>query len=846
MQKLVFENSNGVTVDLTDFEKYGITDWSGLSECSMDIQSQQVPFNDGSVFLDALLQDRTLSFTVAVNDGGDLQKRYELKRELISILNPKLGEGYLYYTNDFLSRKIKCIPEVPTFPTKNMDNAGTLKASISFTACNPHWESLEEKSETLKAGGVKTIVNNGDVPAQVKIEILNWGCKNPKIFNLTNSKKLIVNKELINPIVISTLTGEKKINETVLKPNFEIVKNITTIYGKDGIPIIYTNDIINDNIINKLNIDNSIEYINSFSSDKIIYNSTEENYYINNYDGIFKTKDLLNFEQASNKTFNTNFDYDKYRNKFIGINNNTVSISSDCIEWENVLSGNYEFICCTENLTLLIGKSSSGYIIATTSDYSEWNTYTITSISLSEINSICYAGNIEKFYISSKNETGVYCSTDGSEWEICNSELKGLITYNETSHQLCLADNLQSSVSYDGGIWKTKLNEIINVDEISYSKYKNNYILIDGSYIYLSNDGLNWNLINSSVSKTPYFVKYILEKECYYGFCKDNNNSNKYWIVKSNDCKNWELLNYIQLSDSGYEYLTDIIYSDELNIFCIVGVNQLGYPRTSFSYKTTDFTTFTKSIISSEDGQIEVRQGIYSDVLHKFLLGIYQTISSTELLILQSSDGENWEQLILNITGINWPMCNKIKYFEESQTYVLFTSAGIYKTVDFINFDLLLSNLTKDIIFNSELNEYVACGSDGIYVSTDLISFYKISNVELNPYIICYNEELNLYCIFGDGIYVSADKIQWQKIFLLIANNIWSNSLISIGKSFYIYCYDGFITFSLHQDTNLLNYLSSDSDMNFNLDVGENKLLLTYDEGYAEAKITFNEKYIGV
>lgn len=842
MQKLVFENSNGVTVDLTDFEKYGITDWSGLSECSMNIQSQQVPFNDGSVFLDALLQDRTLSFTVAVNDGGDLQKRYELKRELISILNPKLGEGYLYYTNDYLSRKIKCIPEVPTFPTKNMDNAGTLKASISFTACNPYWESLEEKSETLKAGEVKTIVNNGDVSAQVEIEILNWGCKNPKIFNLTNSKKLTVNKELTNPIIISTLTGEKKINETVLKPNFEIFKGGFIMYGKDGTPIVY-----NQNIIAQLNIDNSIEYINYFYSNlkKIIYNSMEENYYINS-DEIFKTKDLLNFEQVSNKTFYTNFDYDKYRNKFIGINNNTVSISSDCIEWENVLSGNYEFICCTENLTLLIGKSSSGYIIATTSDYSEWNTYTITSISLSEINSICYAGNIEKFYISSKNETNVYCSTDGSEWEICNSELKGVITYNETSHQLCLADNLQSSVSYNGKIWETKSNEIINVDKISYSKYKNNYILIDGSYIYLSNDGLNWNLINSQVSRTPYFVKYISEKESYYGFCIDNNKINKYWIVKSNDCKNWELLNYIQLSDSGYEYLTDIIYSNELNIFCIVGVNQLGNPRTSFSYKTTDFTTFTKSIISSEDGHIEVRQGIYSDVLHKFLLGIYQTISSTELLILQSSDGENWEQLILNITGINFPMCKKIKYFEESQTYVLFTTEGIYKTVDFINFNSLLSNPIADIIFNSELNEYVACGSDGIYVSTDLISFYKISNVELDPYIICYNEELNLYCIFGDGIYVSADKIQWQKIFPLRADTIWRNNLISIGESFYIYNEDGFITFSLYQDTNLLNYLSSDSDMNFNLDVGENKLLFTYDEGYAKAKITFNEKYIGV
>lgn len=57
--------------------------------------------------MDNLLNDRELSITVAFNDEKDLHKRYELRRELISKLNPKLGEGYLIYENDFLTKRIK-------------------------------------------------------------------------------------------------------------------------------------------------------------------------------------------------------------------------------------------------------------------------------------------------------------------------------------------------------------------------------------------------------------------------------------------------------------------------------------------------------------------------------------------------------------------------------------------------------------------------------------------------------------------------------------------------------------------------------------------------------------------
>lgn len=48
MQKLVWQNANGETINLTS-GYYGITEWEGFSNVSLNIQSQQVPFQDGAV-----------------------------------------------------------------------------------------------------------------------------------------------------------------------------------------------------------------------------------------------------------------------------------------------------------------------------------------------------------------------------------------------------------------------------------------------------------------------------------------------------------------------------------------------------------------------------------------------------------------------------------------------------------------------------------------------------------------------------------------------------------------------------------------------------------------------------
>ena len=76
MQKLVFINGAGKEIDLSS-GNFAVVNWEGLSNTDLNIQSQQVPFQDGGVFLDALIEQREIAVTVAIYDGNNLELRYQ-------------------------------------------------------------------------------------------------------------------------------------------------------------------------------------------------------------------------------------------------------------------------------------------------------------------------------------------------------------------------------------------------------------------------------------------------------------------------------------------------------------------------------------------------------------------------------------------------------------------------------------------------------------------------------------------------------------------------------------------------------------------------------------------------
>ena len=207
MQKLVFVNGNDESINLTA-GNFGITNWAGLSNADLNLQTQQVPFQDGSVFIDALLNNREISVTLAINDDNDLYKRYQLKREVISALNPKFGEGYLYYTNDFYSRRIKCVPQLPVFENKNSNDSGTLKASLVFIACGVYWEDVEETELCINPNESKVFDIETEVDTPIKCYLSDGG--QDAILNINGKEVEIPLVE--KPCVISSETGGKSFN----------------------------------------------------------------------------------------------------------------------------------------------------------------------------------------------------------------------------------------------------------------------------------------------------------------------------------------------------------------------------------------------------------------------------------------------------------------------------------------------------------------------------------------------------------------------------------------------------------------------------------------------------------
>ena len=228
MQKLRYVNGNGVEIDLTT-GNYGITAISGLSNANLNLQTQQVPNNDGSVYIDSLLDNRPIDITVALNDDNNLEKRYRLRRELISALNPKLGEGYLYYKNDFLEKRIKVIPNPPIIKNKNSNEKGTVKASVSFTGCGVYWEDIVETHDTFKLGKRGYIENKGDIACDVDLEIITSGIKNPRIKNLTNGKQIKLMGNFNRNIHINTNTGNKTVYDEKYK--FDVFGNSVMLYS---------------------------------------------------------------------------------------------------------------------------------------------------------------------------------------------------------------------------------------------------------------------------------------------------------------------------------------------------------------------------------------------------------------------------------------------------------------------------------------------------------------------------------------------------------------------------------------------------------------------------------------
>ena len=459
MQKLVFTNSKGATIDLTS-GNFGITNWDGLSGADLNIQTQQVPFEDGGVFLDALIEQREISLTLAIKDDNNLQTRYEKRRQLISVLNPKLGEGILVYTNDFISRRIRAVPQIPIFENHNSNDSGTPKASIVFSCPSPYWEDIEETVvPEIALYEERSIVNDGDVETPVEIEVnLNTDIvQNIKIMNKTTKQEIELLGETTESFVINTEVGKKTIRTRTVEQE-EINEVITgqicvnnVLYGRSGNKIKKSEDGLTWETVFSSSFESitKLKYVNGYIF--ALGNKGTRHACIYSTDGKQWTRKDL-YDSASGWDIN-DIAYSSNLNKYILVGRNRIFTTTDLITFNATLMSLYYRGVEIKGSTICIYGSTSvnESLVQTSTDMTNWTTRTtsVTSDNTYFIDSVVCEDN---FYLLANDGT-VLISSDGASWSTDTTVTSDYTKIDKTENNIIVLYGNCSTIYYKTSGW---------------------------------------------------------------------------------------------------------------------------------------------------------------------------------------------------------------------------------------------------------------------------------------------------------------------------------------------------------------------------------------------------------
>ena len=796
MQKLVFTNGGGQSIDLTS-GNFGITNWEGLSGVGLNIQTQQVPFQDGGVFLDALMEQREISVTVAIQDNNDLSARYERKRELISALNPKLGEGVLVYTNDFLSRQIKAVPQLPIFENKNSNDSGTLKASVVFSCPSPYWEDLEDT--VVELNGMSIVQNNGDIPSPIKLTI-PAGTNYPVIRNQQNGKLIALNGNFGENIEIDTNSGNKSVVELILEYEWQSGGRFNAV---------------------------------AFGGGKFVFVGEQIVVY-DIYTGEYKT---VNYSLSG-----TLYDVKYINNKFFIVGYQTLITSTDGINWVNAdlqLSGRtLKAITYGDGMYLVMTDTTRYY---TSTDGENWTLYNTSN----------YFGNDITFgnglFVKVATSGSIETSSDGENWTTQTSGVSQTLNTVIYGEGKFIAGGNSGTIitSSDGIAWETQTSGTTNrINDILY----NNGLFIAigvGGVIITSSNGITWF---SKESGTTYSLNTIAFGNGIYIITGENGIE-----LMSNNCNLWNIVSEptnIQFSSLAYGK----------GLFIGVGINggvysstdgakwdkiELGIENslTSIKYEKNTFMIVGASIILiSEDGVIWKTSNFsgtnFEDITRSE--NLYVAISSRSCFT--STDGENWTS---RPTGASSDL-RSITYGNS-----LFVAVGkngvIYTTPDGIAWTLQTSgtnNWVNKIIYGNNL--FIAVASYGEILTSQDGTGWTLKTIAGDKQLSDVIWADNMYYVVGDFgcILKSFDGNNWEEV---IIGSVAEFNYIEYGNNMFILYGSARVLYISKPRilNNIISSLAPQSDMTFNLEIGENNILFS-DGNNRNATLLFRQKYIGV
>ncbi|WP_369379296.1 phage tail family protein [Lysinibacillus fusiformis] len=256
VEKVVFTNMRGQTVELTNRLPFLLESVEGRGEVDADVQMQTAPYQDGASHVDTLLSTRSLTLNVNLiaDNRDDLNL---LRHQISSAFNPKTGKGLLVYSNGQTEREIEVVVDgSPAFPVGDAKGNWFQRTAINLIAPDPYWRDVFIENYKLEdfvsnfrfsfhfpvrfatRGDSKMLINKGDVPTPIKVEF-RGPVINPKITNLSTGEFIKVNREIPKgyKLILDTSFGNKRVEiigpDGIVQNAFHYIDLASTFFNLD-------------------------------------------------------------------------------------------------------------------------------------------------------------------------------------------------------------------------------------------------------------------------------------------------------------------------------------------------------------------------------------------------------------------------------------------------------------------------------------------------------------------------------------------------------------------------------------------------------------------------------------
>ena len=824
MQKLVWKNKEGEELDLTNYSAFGITEWEGFSNTELNIQSQQVPYQDGSVFLDALMSERELNITLAIRDNGNLRRRYELRRELIHKLNPKLGEGLLIYTNDFISKQIKCVPHLPIFENHNSDDVGTPKASLSWTANNPYWEDVEQSEIIMNGEGTFQLDYDGDVPATLELEYAG-NDQYLKFENTTTGKKLEIETNTHKNILFNTGVGTKFVkSQEINKVGRYAGFSYSYVSAKNG-KIVWMKPSSEDyNTLIILSLVNGSYYLsevvrdfrtnNDFQKCDLTFSSVLQKYIINGVEsGVLLSSDCKTWE------FVGNINYFEANGVLLKAEYNietcqtTISKSTDGTSWTQILQKTYSnnvYLDCFIywNNTYFMGFSDRLENLLKSTNLTTWTTYTPSNL----------PDDFESFNLISYMV-----------------EYKGCLCINfyqrNAYHRDCVVVNTSNAVIADS----MRLDELI-MPFFNGARFTAGSALITGKFVLADGtEGLFWGsesesdrciILSNGATYKQWYTTYDNQSKLFYG-AGDNN----CWYGSYNHAIEMDDLDFLS-----------IVYDEQKELY--YGLTEERIYKSENLQFWQDIAE-NNGLIAIFEGNLCIGAGKVA-VIQNDVVNYFETTEQSPVRIrklgdvyylcgadgLQSSgDLENWESVFSDEAVFDCVVLEEKLYFlTEDKVYMGSNGEPV-----------AVLEVTGEHFHSTEFSEDYGIGiivGDAIYKTANYTSLEEVTEIESEGDSVSFSK--NCFWI------LTKEKMYTFYQGLINETDYTLDGEVKKSKNGVISTAGGNVTeFILKTDANLIHTLTEDSSMNIKIELGRN--ILNFDADINSIMIIkYKRQYLGV